>query len=128
MAKEIIQSDNAPAAIGPYSQGVRVGNQVWFSGQIPLDPVSGEVVSGGIAEQTEQVMKNMGAALAAAGLDFSKVVKTTIYLADLNDFAVVNEIYGCFFPVAPPARATVEVAALPKGALVEIEWIAHDDA
>jgi len=94
MAKEIIQSDNAPAAIGPYSQGVRVGNQVWFSGQIPLDSVSGEVVSGGIAEQTEQVMKNMGAALAAAGLDFSKVVKTTIYLVDLNDFAVVNEIYA----------------------------------
>ncbi|ORJ59025.1 RidA family protein [Geothermobacter hydrogeniphilus] len=128
MAKEIIQSDNAPAAIGPYAQGVRVGDQVWFSGQIPLDPVSGEVVSGGIAEQTEQVMKNMGAVLAAAGLNFGQVVKTTIYLVDLADFAVVNEIYGRFFPVAPPARATVEVAALPKGVSVEIEWIAHDDA
>ncbi|PNU20942.1 reactive intermediate/imine deaminase [Geothermobacter hydrogeniphilus] len=128
MAKEIIQSDNAPAAIGPYAQGVRVGDQVWFSGQIPLDPVSGEVVSGGIAEQTEQVMKNMGAVLAAAGLDFGQVVKTTIYLVDLADFTVVNEIYGRFFPAAPPARATVEVAALPKGVSVEIEWIAHDDA
>jgi len=124
MAKEIIVTSEAPAAIGPYSQGVKVGDQVWFSGQIPLDPVTGEIVSGDISAQTEQVMKNMGAALAAAELDYSKVVKTTIFLVDLNDFAVVNEIYGRFFGDEPPARATVQVAALPKGVGVEIEWVA----
>lgn len=128
MSKEIIQTAEAPAAIGPYSQGVRVGEQVYFSGQIPLDPASGEVVSAKIGAQAEQIMKNMGAALAAAGLGFDKVVKTTIYLVDLGDFAVVNEIYGRFFKVSPPARATVQVAALPKGVGIEIEWIADTRA
>jgi len=128
MAKEIIQTAAAPAAIGPYSQGVRVAEQVYFSGQIPLDPSTGEVVPGGIAEQAEQVMKNMAAALAAAGLGFAQVVKTTIYLVDLNDFAVVNEIYGRSFDVDPPARATVQVAALPKGVGIEIECIADSRA
>ncbi len=124
MEKKVIATDKAPAAIGPYSQGIQVGNLVFFSGQIPLVPETGAVVSGGIAEQTEQVMANMGAALAAAGLDYRHVVKTTIYLADMNDFPVVNDIYGRYFPDSPPARATVEVARLPKDVAVEIEWIA----
>ncbi|RME37984.1 MAG: reactive intermediate/imine deaminase, partial [Deltaproteobacteria bacterium] len=120
MEKKVIATDKAPAAIGPYSQGIQVGNLVFFSGQIPLVPETGAVVSGGIAEQTEQVMANMGAALAAAGLDYRHVVKTTIYLADMNDFPVVNDIYGRYFPDSPPARATVEVARLPKDVAVEI--------
>jgi 2-iminobutanoate/2-iminopropanoate deaminase len=124
MKKMQISTERAPAAIGPYSQAIRAGEMVFFSGQIPLDPVSGELVGSGIAEQTEQVMKNMQAVLQAAGLGFENIVKATIYLVDLNAFAVVNEIYGRFFPDLPPARACVEVAALPKGSLVEIEWIA----
>ncbi|MDW7643552.1 MAG: RidA family protein [Desulfuromonadales bacterium] len=119
-----IETDRAPAAIGPYSQGVAAGDFIFFSGQIPLDPVSGELVPGGIDTQARQVMANMGAVLAAAGLDFSHVVKTTIYLTDLADFAVVNGIYGEFFSGTYPARATVQVAALPKGAAIEIEWVA----
>ncbi|MCP3177599.1 RidA family protein [Desulfuromonas sp. KJ2020] len=119
-----IETDSAPAAIGPYSQGVAAGDFVFFSGQIPLEPVSGELVPGGIGKQMRQVMANMGAVLAAAGLDFFHVVKTTIYLTDLGDFAVVNGIYGEFFSGTYPARATVQVAALPKGAAIEIEWVA----
>jgi len=122
---EQITTKQAPAAIGPYSQGVRAGGFVFFSGQIPLDPVSGQLVAGGIAAQTEQVMANMEAALAAAGLTFAAVVKTTIFLIDLGDFATVNEIYGRRFGAIPPARATVQVAALPRGAAVEIEWVAY---
>jgi len=124
MSKQSISSDLAPRAIGPYSQAVRAGGWLFCSGQIPLDPVSGELVSGGISEQTEQVMANLREVLKAAGLGFDQVVKTTIYLADLADFAVVNGIYGRFFPDCPPARATVQVAALPKGARVEIDAIA----
>lgn len=119
-----IETAQAPAAIGPYSQGVRAGDFIFFSGQIPLDPASGALVAGGIETQTEQVMRNMAAVLAAAGVAFERVVKTTIYLTDLNDFAVVNAIYGRHFGAVPPARATVQVAALPRGAAVEIEFIA----
>ena len=124
MSNQSISSELAPRAIGPYSQAVRAGGWLFCSGQIPLDPVSGELVSGGISEQTEQVMANLREVLKAAGLGFDQVVKTTIYLADLADFTVVNEIYGRFFPEFPPARATVQVAALPKGARVEIDAIA----
>ncbi len=125
MSIEKIETTAAPAAIGPYSQGVRAGEYVFFSGQIPLDPETGEVVPGGIEAQAERVMKNMEAALEAAGLSFAQVVKTTIYLTDLNDFAVVNEIYGSCFEGVYPARATIQVAALPKGVSVEIEWVAY---
>jgi 2-iminobutanoate/2-iminopropanoate deaminase len=124
MKMEKIETDRAPAAIGPYSQAIRAGDWLFFSGQIPLDPHSGELVDGGVEEQTRQVMANIGAVLAAAGLDFSSVAKTTIYLTDLQAFAVVNAVYGRYFEGTPPARATVQVAALPKGALVEIEGIA----
>lgn len=119
-----IETAAAPAAIGPYSQAVRACRQLFLSGQIPLDPASGELVSGGIEAQTRQVMANLGAVLAAAGLDFASLVKTTIYLVDLGDFAVVNRIYGEYLGDVPPARATVQVAALPRGALVEIDGIA----
>lgn len=125
MSLQQISSKDAPAAIGPYSQGIRVGDFCFFSGQIPLDPVTGALVAGGIAEQAEQVMKNMQAALAAAGLSFSAVVKTTIFLADLGDFATVNEIYGRRFESHKPARSTVQVAGLPKDADIEIEWVAY---
>jgi 2-iminobutanoate/2-iminopropanoate deaminase len=120
-----IETADAPAAIGPYSQGVRAGDYVFFSGQIPLDPATGEVIGGDIAAQTERVMASMAAVLAAAGLGFQQVVKTTIYLTDLNDFAIVNGIYGRHFSGTFPARATVQVAALPRGVGVEIEWIAY---
>ena len=125
MGIDKIETQAAPAAIGPYSQGVKAGDYWFFSGQIPLDPASGELVKGDIAAQTEQVMANMEAVLQAAGLDFGQVVKTTIYLTDLGDFAVVNAIYGRRFTGICPARATVQVAALPKGAAVEIEWVAY---
>jgi 2-iminobutanoate/2-iminopropanoate deaminase len=125
MAIEKIETSAAPAAIGPYSQGVKAGDFLFFSGQIPLEPSTGEVVAGDIAAQTERVMANMGAALGAAGLSFDRVVKTTIYLTDLGDFATVNEIYGRNFGDVPPARATVQVAALPKGVNIEIEWVAY---
>ena len=125
MAIVKIETADAPAAIGPYSQGVRAGDYVFFSGQIPLDPTTGEVVGGGIAAQTERVMASMAAVLGAAGLGFDQVVKTTIYLTDLSDFAVVNGIYGRHFAGTFPARATVQVAALPKGVGVEIEWVAY---
>jgi 2-iminobutanoate/2-iminopropanoate deaminase len=125
MGIEKIETSAAPKAIGPYSQGVRAGDYIFFSGQIPLDPESGEVVGEDIAAQTERVMANMEAVLAAADLDFDRVVKTTIYLVDLGEFSTVNEIYGRRFGKIPPARATVQVAALPKGVKVEIEWVAY---
>ena len=125
MAIEKVETDAAPAAIGPYSQGIRAGDYIFYSGQIPLVPATGELVAGGVEEQTKRVMANMQAALAAAGLDFSAVVKTTIFLTDLSDFGTVNEIYGGHFPGVAPARATVQVSALPKGAQVEIEWVAY---
>ena len=124
MALQTIYTPAAPAAIGPYSQAVAGGNLLFISGQIPLDPTTGQVVGGGIAEQTRQVMQNLGAVLEAAGVDFSRLAKTTIYLTDLSDFAVVNGIYGEYFTGVFPARATVQVAALPKGVAVEIEGIA----
>jgi 2-iminobutanoate/2-iminopropanoate deaminase len=120
-----IETNAAPAAIGPYSQAIQAGGVLFLSGQIPLDPATGTIVAGGIEAQTRQVLANLRAVLQAAGLDFANLVKTTIFLVDLNDFAVVNGIYGeCFAGAVPPARATVQVVALPKGALVEIEGIA----
>jgi len=126
--KKIIATSAAPAAIGPYSQGVQIDHLTFFSGQIPLDPQTGELISESIHAETEQVMKNMQAALAGAGLEFRHVVKTTIYLTDMDDFAVVNDIYGRFFTENPPARACVAVAALPKGCHIEIEWVASCQA
>ncbi|MFO0678461.1 MAG: RidA family protein [Polyangiaceae bacterium] len=123
-AKEIVATKSAPAAIGPYSQAVRAGEFVFLSGQIPLDPETGTMVTGTIAEETERVMKNLEAVLAAAGATFANVVRTTIFLADMNDFAEVNGVYGKRFESAPPARATVAVAGLPKGARVEIDAVA----
>ena len=119
-----VQTADAPKAIGPYSQAIRAGDLVFCSGQIPLDPASGELVPGDVVAQTRQVMKNLGAVLRAAGADLSRVVKTTIFLVDLTDFARVNAVYGESFPAQPPARSTVQVAALPRGALVEIEAVA----
>ena len=122
--KEIIATDRAPQAIGPYSQAVRAGNLIFASGQIPIDPATGQFVSGGIAEQTEQVLKNLTALFEAAGVGLNQVVKTTVFLADMDDFTVMNEVYGRFFREAPPARATVQAARLPRDARVEIEAIA----
>lgn len=121
MKKEIISTDQAPKAIGPYSQGVKAGGFLFLSGAIALDPVTGEMCQGGIEAETELVMKNISALLAASGLEFGDVVKTVIYLAQMADFATVNAIYGRFFAAEPPARVTVEVQGLPRGALVEIE-------
>ncbi|HEX5773896.1 MAG TPA: RidA family protein [Geomobilimonas sp.] len=122
--KEIISTDKAPQAIGPYSQAVKAGGLLFLSGQIPLDPATGTLRQGDITAQTELVMENIGAVLAAAGLGFDDVVKSTIFLTDLANFAVVNEIYGRRFGAEPPARSTVEVKGLPRGAGVEIEVIA----
>ncbi len=122
--KEIIATERAPQAIGPYSQAVRAGNLVFASGQIPIDPATGQFVAGGVAEQTEQVLKNLTAVFAAAGLGLDQVVKTTVFLADMEDFTAMNEVYGRFFSEAPPARATVQAARLPRDARVEIEAIA----
>ncbi|HEY5674591.1 MAG TPA: RidA family protein [Malonomonas sp.] len=119
-----IQTTQAPAAIGPYSQAIKAGDYLFCSGQIPLLAETGEVVTGGIKDQTRQVLENLSAVLASAGLDFSAVAKTTIYLVDLGDFAVVNEIYAGYCADPAPARATVQVAALPKGVLVEIDAVA----
>lgn len=122
--KKIISTPDAPAAVGPYSQAVRVGSTIYCAGQIPLDPKSGEIVSGSIDAQTRRVMENITAVLKAEGLNFDHIVKTTIFLMDLADFQTVNEIYGSYFKQQPPARSTVQVAGLPKGARVEIEVIA----
>ncbi len=119
-----VNSLEAPAAIGPYSQAIDAGDFVFLSGQVPIDPATGELVSGDITAQTERVLDNLGAVLGAAGVGFANVVKTTIYLMDLGDFAVVNAVYAKRFSEAPPARATVQVSALPKGARVEIDAIA----
>jgi 2-iminobutanoate/2-iminopropanoate deaminase len=122
--KDEISTKEAPAAIGPYSQAVRAGSLVFLSGQVALDPVSGQLIAGDVVAQTEQVMKNLGAVLAAAGCGFADVVRTTIYLVDMADFARVNEAYGRFLQPPYPARATVQVSALPRGARVEIDAIA----
>jgi 2-iminobutanoate/2-iminopropanoate deaminase len=124
MKIESIQTDGAPAAIGPYAQAVTVGDFVFTSGQIALDPSSGSLVSGGVEAQTTQVFENLKAVLAAAGLGFHHVAKANVYLADMNDFPRLNQIYGEYFGDHKPARATVEVARLPKDALVEIDLVA----
>jgi 2-iminobutanoate/2-iminopropanoate deaminase len=124
MTKDAIATKDAPAAIGPYSQAVRAGDLVFLSGQIPFDPATGQLVEGDITAQTTRVMENLRAVLAAAGCRFGDVVRTTIYLVDLSHFAEVNEAYGACFQAPFPARATVQVSALPKGAQVEIDMVA----
>jgi 2-iminobutanoate/2-iminopropanoate deaminase len=125
--KEIISTENAPGAIGPYSQAVKTGNLIFCSGQIPIDPETGEFVSDDVAEQTEQVLKNLSAVLKAAGSDLNNVVKTTVFLADMSDFTAMNEVYAKYFSDNKPARATVQAARLPRDARVEIECIAVSD-
>lgn len=122
--KQIIQTEQAPKAIGPYSQAIKSNGFVFASGQIPIIPETGEFVAGGISEQTEQVLKNLSRVLEAAGSGLNRVVKTTVFLADMEEFAAMNEVYGKFFSDEPPARATVEASRLPRGARVEIEAIA----
>jgi 2-iminobutanoate/2-iminopropanoate deaminase len=122
--KEIVKTDGAPKALGPYSQAVVAGGFVFTAGQVGIDPANGEMAEG-VAYQAERAMQNLREVLAAAGADFGDVVKTTIYLADLGDFAEVNEIYAAFFKDEPPARSTFQVAALPAGALVEIDMVAY---
>lgn len=119
-----VQTEDAPAAIGPYSQAIKAGGFVFASGQIPIDPKTGEFVAGGIGEQTTQVLKNLTAVLEAAGSSLAQVVKTTVFLADMKEFAAMNEVYGQFFTGEPPARATVAAAGLPRDARVEIEVVA----
>ncbi len=122
--KKIISTSDAPAAIGPYSQAIRAGSIIYCSGQIPLDPKTGQIISGGIDAQTRRVLDNITALLKAEGLGFGNIVKTTIFLTNLGDFQTVNEVYGLYFKSQPPARSTVQVSALPKGANIEIEVIA----
>ena len=122
--KQAFSSEKAPNAIGPYSPAIRAGQLLFVSGQVPLDPATGQLVSGGIAEQTRRVLDNVGALLEAGDRSFADVVRTTIFLADMNDFGAVNEIYASYFGDAPPARVTVGVAGLPRGALVEIDALA----
>lgn len=125
--KKEIRTDYAPKAIGPYSQAVRVGNTVYASGQLPVDPQTGKIVEGTVAEQTTKVLENISAILKEAGMDFSNVVKTTVFLQDLNDFQAMNNVYAQFFKGGIlPARSTVQVAKLPLGVLVEIDFIAVD--
>jgi 2-iminobutanoate/2-iminopropanoate deaminase len=123
--RDVVSSRGAPAAIGPYSQAIRAGGFLFISGQIPLDPESGQVVDGDVAAQTHRVMQSLGAILKAAGASYDHVVRTTIFLTDLEDFALVNDVYGSYFAAPAPTRATVQVAALPKGVSVEIDAIAH---
>ena len=124
MNKEIVSTENAPGAIGPYSQAIRAGGMIFCSGQIPIDPNTGEFVSDAIGAQTEQVLRNLNEVLLAAGSSLNAVVKTTVFLADMNDFADMNEVYGRFFSENKPARATVQAARLPRDARVEIDCIA----
>lgn len=122
--KQTVQTEQAPKAIGPYSQAIKANGFVFASGQIPIIPETGEFVAGGIVEQTEQVIKNLSRVLEAAGSGLDRVVKTTVFLADMEEFVAMNEVYGKYFSEEPPARATVEAAGLPRGARVEIEAIA----
>lgn len=124
MKREIVATTHAPQAVGPYSQAVWAGDYLFCAGQIPLDPATGSMVAGGIGEQTARVLENIRAVLQSQGLDFANVVKTTVFLADMNQFTQMNAVYAKYFPSAPPARSTVQVARLPKDALVEIEVIA----
>lgn len=121
---EPVVTTDAPGAIGPYSQAVKAGGFLFASGQIALDPTTGTITEGGIAAQTHQVLQNLGAVLKAAGISYDRVVKTTIYLADMADFSTVNEVYGSYFPSPAPARATVQAAGLPKNVKVEIDLVA----
>lgn len=125
MEKRSIQTDKAPAAIGPYSQAIVIGQLVYTSGQIGLDPATGQIVPGGVAAEAEQVLQNLSHVLDAAGSSLAHVVKTTIFLVEMGDFATVNEIYGKYFTGTAPARSTVAVKALPRGAAVEIEAVAE---
>ena len=122
--KKIISTKNAPQAIGPYSQAVEANNTLYISGQIPIDPQTGKLIEGNISEQTELVLKNIGAILIAAGYEYADVVKSTCLLSDIKNFAAMNEVYGKFYQTGPPARAAYEVVNLPLGALIEIETIA----
>jgi 2-iminobutanoate/2-iminopropanoate deaminase len=122
--RQIVKTDNAPKAIGPYSQAVVANGLVYASGQIAFDPSTGELIQGGVGEQTERVLQNLSKVLQAAGTSLDRVVKATVYLADMNDFAAMNEVYGRFFPSEPPARSTVQAARLPRDARVEIDFIA----
>jgi 2-iminobutanoate/2-iminopropanoate deaminase len=122
--RQAVSSPSAPRAIGPYSQAIRAGSLLFLSGQIPIDPATGDLVPGDIAAQTHRVFQNLSAILEAAGLSFDHVVRTTVYLADMNDFAAMNEVYGTYFSSPAPARATVQAARLPKDARVEIDLIA----
>ncbi|MCP4428963.1 MAG: RidA family protein [Chloroflexi bacterium] len=124
MKKKIVSTEHAPAAVGPYSQAVKIGELVYTAGQIPLDPATGKMVEGDVQVQTERVLQNLQAVLAAAGSSLKNVVKTTVFLQDMGDFGAMNEVYGRFFPKKPPARSAVEAAALPLGAQVEIEAVA----
>ena len=122
--RDLIRTPDAPQAIGPYSQAIRANGFVFVSGQVAIDPSNQQVVAGDIAAQTDRVLKNLSAILKAAGTDLKKVVRATVFLKNMNDFAAMNEVYGKYFPVVPPARSTVEVARLPKDVLVEIDVIA----
>jgi 2-iminobutanoate/2-iminopropanoate deaminase len=122
--REAVSTPNAPAAIGPYSQAIRAGGFLFVSGQIPLDPATGTLVEGDIAAQTHRVLRNLGAILEAAGMSFDRVTKTTVYLADMSEFAAMNEVYATYFPSPAPARATVQAARLPRDVRVEIDLIA----
>jgi 2-iminobutanoate/2-iminopropanoate deaminase len=122
--KQEVKTDKAPKAIGPYSQGVRAGDLIFVSGQIPIDPATGELITGPIEDQTRRVLQNVGAVLAAAGRSLADVVKATVFLQDMNDFARMNAVYGEFFAVPYPARAAVQVARLPRDVKVEVEVIA----
>ncbi len=122
--KKVIHSDKAPQAVGPYSQAILTGDLVFTSGQIAIDPGSGKLIVGGIKEQARQVMANLNEVLKAAGTDLARVIKATVFLRDINDFTEFNEVYGDYFPFDPPARSAFQVAALPLGAMVEIEMIA----
>lgn len=125
MSKQVIRSAGAPSAIGPYSQAIRAGDFIFVSGQLGFDVATGELVGDDVQSQTHQVLKNVGAILEAAGASFKEVVRTTIYLADMNDFAVVNETYASYFKEEPPARVTVEVSRLPRDVRVEIDAVAY---
>jgi 2-iminobutanoate/2-iminopropanoate deaminase len=125
--KKVINTDKAPKAVGPYSQAIRAGSFLFASGQIPLDPATGKLVEGGIQEQARRVMENLKSVLEAGGADFSKVVKSTVFLDDLKNFALFNEVYAEYFPAEQPARSTFQVAGLPLGARIEIEMIALVD-
>jgi len=124
MERKIVSTEKAPKAVGPYSQAVRAGDLIFAAGQAAIDPATGKLVEGDVAAQTRQVLNNLSAVLKAAGSSLAQVVKTTVFLTDMGDFAAMNRIYAEFFPTDPPARSTVEVAELPLGALVEIEAVA----